>query len=186
MKRLTLILLAILFGSVTVFEQAQAKQSKEAKKEARKEARIEKISLRRMNGADVNVVAKNNFITDFGKIPNVQWRRTDYLDEARFTKNGKPIVAYYEFDGKLVGTTEHKTFADLPINAQNEIRSKYRDYSIGPVIFFDDNELNETDMVLYGMQFDDKDNYFVELTKGARKMMVRVDMEGFVSFFKDL
>jgi hypothetical protein len=41
-------------------------------------------------------------------------------------------------------------------------------------------------MLLYGIQFQDEDNYFGELTKGNKKMIVRVDPRGLVEFFKEL
>ena len=131
-------------------------------------------------------MAKENFVTDFGNIPEVSWNRSNYFDEAMFVKNGKVMTAYYDFGGKLVGTTEPSTFNDIPVNAQNGIHFKYKDYSICPVIFFDDNELNETDMMIYSKQFKNADNYFVELTKGNRKIMLRVDTSGFANFFRDL
>ena len=74
----------------------------------------------------------------------------------------------------------------MPAGGQKEIKKKYKDYSIGKVIFFDDNEFNEMDMLLYGLQFDDADNYFVELAKGTSKIMVKVNAAGDVSFFKQL
>jgi len=41
-------------------------------------------------------------------------------------------------------------------------------------------------MMLYGKQFEDADNYFVELTKGAKKIIVQVDSQGLVFFFTEL
>jgi hypothetical protein len=188
MKRLSIILLALLFGFTvnTAVARVKNQPKKQADKELKKEAKAERIALRKLNGNDVNVLAKNSFISDFGNIPEVKWHRADYFDEARFIKNGTLTTAYYDFEGTLVGTTQAKTFADIPTAAQNEIKTRYRDYSIGSVIFYDDNELNATDMVLYGMQFDDMDNYFVELSKGTSKIVLRVDEKGIVTFFKDL
>ena len=67
-----------------------------------------------------------------------------------------------------------------------KIKSEYKDYTIGDVTFFNDNELNDSDMILWGLQFDDSDLYFVELTKGSSKIIVQVDAESRVSFFKEL
>jgi len=41
-------------------------------------------------------------------------------------------------------------------------------------------------MVLWGIQFDDADNYFVELSKGTKKIIVEVSPEGTVGYFKEL
>jgi hypothetical protein len=116
----------------------------------------------------------------------VYWRRDANFDVASFTENGQKMEAFYDYDANPVGTTAVKTFADLPAKAQNEIKSKYKDYSIGQVLFFDDNEWNETDMIMYGSQFNDADNYFVEQTKGNDKIVVRVDVPGYVYFFTKL
>jgi hypothetical protein len=96
------------------------------------------------------------------------------------------MKAYYDYEGNLVGTTQKKAFADIPVKGQEEIKTKYKDYTIGDVTFFDDNEFNDTDMILWGLQFDDRDLYFVELTKGTGKIIVQVDAEARVSFFKKL
>ena len=96
------------------------------------------------------------------------------------------MSAYYDIDANLIGTTMDKTFDDLPAKAQKYINSKYGSYSKSGVIFFDDNEFNETDMVLYNQPFEDADNYFVELQKDNKEIILRVNMNGDVSFFKQL
>jgi hypothetical protein len=154
--------------------------------EPKKEKKSEMVPLKKLEGTKVSDLAKDQFIADFGNIPDVQWNRTKNFDEAIFTKNGKKLHAWYDFDNKLVGTTSIVTFADLPAEGQKNIKAKYKDYSIGPVIFFDDNEMNATDMILYDKQFDDADNYFVELSKAKEKIILIVNTLGEVSFFKQL
>ena len=86
----------------------------------------------------------------------------------------------------MVGTTSAKTFTDIPSKAQKFINEKYKDYSVGGVLFFDDNEFNETDMMLYNQQFDDEDSYFVELKKDNEEIVLHVTMDGLVFFFTRL
>ena len=76
-----------------------------------------------------------------------------------------------------------KTFSDLPASAQKQINKEYKDYTIEKVIFFDDNEDVDTDMILYGSQFDDADNYFVELRKDNKDVVLQVTMDGLVGYF---
>jgi hypothetical protein len=38
-------------------------------------------------------------------------------------------------------------------------------------------------MLMYGRQFSDEDNYFVELQQGSKDIIVQVDMAGQVFFF---
>jgi hypothetical protein len=54
------------------------------------------------------------------------------------------------------------------------------------VIFYDDNEHNDNDMMLYGIQFEDEDNYFVELSKGSKQIVLQVTPEGNIFFFTEL
>jgi hypothetical protein len=186
MKTVTLLTMACLFTFATMQSQAQDLANFKNKKETKKEVKTERKALRKLEGTTVAVLSKNNFITDFADISNVVWKRTNNFDEATFTKDGQKLTAYYDYDSKLVGTTSEKTFADIPAKGQKEIKAKYKDFSIDKVIFFDDNEYNESDMLLWGSQFDDADNYFVVLSKAQNKLILRVDTEGNVSLFKKL
>lgn len=84
-----------------------------------------------------------------------------------------------------MGTSEKKTFSVLPSKAQVYILDKYPTYKIGEVVFFNDNEQNDTDMVLYGQSFEDADNYFVGLEKDNKTTVVKVNMSGEVSYFTE-
>jgi hypothetical protein len=168
--------------------QGQTKQTEKKEiKETKKELKTERVALRKLEGNIVSARAKGSFSVDFPNVTNAVWKRADTFDEVAFTnKNGLKMKAFYDIDGKLVGTTQNKTFADVPASGQNEIKKNYKDYTVGQVIFFDDNEANETDMMLYSTQFDDADNYFVELAKGDKKIVLQVNTTGQVFFFKQL
>jgi hypothetical protein len=187
MKKLALLAMAFLFTAGLVLGQAQTKQAaKTEKKEVKKEVKSERVALRKLEGNTVSELAKSNFNVDFPNASGAQWKRVDTFDEVQFTLNGVSMKGFYDGTGTLVGTTQSKTFADVPAKGQKEIKEKYSGYKIGPVTFFDDNEANETDMIMWGLQFDDEDLYFVELTKGASTLVVKVDSYGAVSFFKKL
>lgn len=181
MKKLGILLMTFLFSLSAIQGQTQ-KTGKAQPKETKKE----RVALRKLEGNTVSQTAKTTFNADIGNLPNVQWKRIETFDEASFTKDGKEMRAFYDPFGKLVGTTTRVTFADLPVKGQQEIKAKYKDYSIGPVIYYDDNEFNESDMMLYGVQFEDEDNYFVELAKGANKIVLQVNPRGEVFFFKQI
>jgi hypothetical protein len=187
MKKLAILSITFMFAMISMQSPAQYSGKENGKKnEMKKELKTNVKPLKRLKGSNVSSLSKTSFYADFGDIPNVEWTRSATFDEARFIKDGQKITAYYDYFSKLVGTTSVKTFADVPADGQKEIKAKYKDYSIGPVIFFDDNEANETDMMMWNNQFDDEDNYFVELSKSNNKIMVRVDMRGNVFFFKKL
>ncbi|MDP4223088.1 MAG: hypothetical protein Q8868_07230 [Bacteroidota bacterium] len=150
------------------------------------ELRAESAPVIVTNVVTIPEIVRTNFYSDFGDVSNLKWYRESNFDVVDFTKTGHKMSAYYDPDGILVGTTEVKTFADLPVKVQERIKDKYKGYSIGPVIFFDDNEMNETDMSLWETQFADEDNYFVELSKGNEKIILRVDTQNEIFYFKKL
>ncbi|MFT3704846.1 MAG: hypothetical protein QM802_20945 [Agriterribacter sp.] len=178
MKKLLLFTAAILVIA-SVNAQSDASSVKKEKKQEKKE-------LRKLEGTDASYQSKDAFYKDFGDMENVSWKKTPTFDEAEFTKNGITMKAFYDIDANLVGTETKKEFADLPVNAATYINKKYGDYTKDKVIFFDDNEFNETNMVLYGNEFDDADNFFVELSKADKTIVLRVNMEGEVSYFTQL
>lgn len=186
MKRLAVLSMTFLFAVTIVLSQTQ-KADKEKTKETKKEAKADRVALKKLEGANVSTIAKGNFSSDFKDAKNVEWKRIDTFDKASFTnKDGQKMSAFYDIDGNLVGTTQFKTFADVPEKGQKEIQKMYKDYTVGQVVFYDDNEANSTDMILYRVQFDDADNYFVELSKGTKKIVLQVNTEGVVYFFKQL
>jgi len=123
---------------------------------------------------------------DFGYIPVDAWERTDNYDEATFTKDGQVFTAFYDDEANLVGTSSAKTFVDLPIKAQKYINKKYSDYSVNGVLFFDDNEFNDNNMLLYNQQTNGEDSYFVELKKNDQEIVVQADLNSMVSFFAQI
>jgi hypothetical protein len=184
MKKFAVLSMVFMFSLSLIYAQGP-KTGKAQTKETKKEQRSERVSLKKLNGSVINPVAKNNFVTDFGNTPAEKWERSAYFDEVVFMKGGKEYRGFYDLDGNLVGTTSVAKFTDLTPAAQKEIQKEYKDYTVGKVIFFDDNEANSSDMYLYGKQFEDADNYFVELMKGAKKLIVQVTPEGAVYFFSE-
>ena len=189
MKKLAI--LSMIFIFALSFQQLHGKNTKyEAIKTdikiEKKETKTERKELRKLEGSEVSDRSKNAFVDNFGNVPEVNWTRTNEFDEATYTKDGKKMTSFFDFDSELVGTTTVKSFADLPLGAQKEVKLKYKDYKIGPVILFDDNEASDTNMILYDTQFDDADNYFVELSKGNEKTILRVNTDGVVFFFKKI
>ncbi len=189
MKKLARLSMTILFAMAFIQLPAKGVRKeilKSAITKERKEIKTERQQLRKLEGSSVDQFTKEAFFTDFGNHSDVQWKRADYLDEAVFTKDGKQMKAYYDFDSKLVGTTTMKTFTDIPQYAQTEIKTKYKDYTIGPVVFFEDNAENEMNMMLWGTQFEDADNYFVELSKADNHIVLEVNPKGEIFFFKKI
>ena len=185
MKKLIFASAALILTIVSVQAQDNDAITKSDKKEIRKEKKEERVALRKQENNDASYQSKQAFYRDFGDRQDVAWTKSRFFDEATFGNNGTPTTAYYDFDGKLVGTTNMKTFADLPIDGQKQINKEYKDYTVKAVVFYDDNESNDTDMVLYGNQFDGEDNYFVELQKDNKTLIVQCTMNGLVGYFTE-
>ena len=180
-------LLAVISTQAQTTDDIAKNDSKQERKEIRKEKKPKAITLRKKEGDEVSYQSRQEFFRDFGfGDKDVTWRKTRYYDEADFVKDGAATTAFYDIDSKLVGTTNVKTFADLPAAGQKQINKEYKDYTVKNVVFYDDNENNDTDMILYESQFDDEDNYFVELQKDNKTIVVQVTMDGLVGYFTDL
>lgn len=121
MKKLEISSITFLFAIFVLKVQAQKTEKAEVK-ETKKELKGERVALRKLEGTCVSDVAKKSFNEDFGNVPNVKWKREENFDIATFIKDGKEIKAYYDIEGKLVGTTSQRTFADLPTKGQLDIK----------------------------------------------------------------
>ena len=188
MKNIFLVV-GILFTTTTVtfahttINREDRKETRIERKKTRKELRAETTAE---NDNEVSVLTKDEFVTDFPDAKNARFVRTKNFDEVAFMSGNERLRAYYDNTSNLVGTTQEKSFADLPEHAQKEILKKYTDYSVDDVIKFDDNETNETEMIMFGTTLGDADNYFVELKNDSQAILVEVDLLGGVSFLKDL
>jgi hypothetical protein len=188
MKKIFLALSIMLTAATVTFAHTSAgRRERKEERIERREIRKEYHKLRRAeNRNEVSDLTRNQFAIDFPDAKNVRFVRTKEFDEVLFSSGKKNLRAYYDIDNELVGTTQKKAFADLPEHAQKEILKKYAGYNVDDVIKFDDNESNETDMIMYGTTFDDADNYFVELKNNNKAIILKVDLSGEVSFFKDM
>ena len=185
MKKVIFTAMALLIV-FTISEARQINGSNSTASGAGKDIKTGRAALKNLEGAEVSSMARGSFAADFGNVPDVKWKRNGPFDEAMFTKDGKQMTAYYDYEGNLVGATRLAAFSELPARGQKEINRRYREYTVGPVIWFEDNETNTTDMVLYGIQFDDADTWLVELTKGDSRIVVQVDKAGETSYFQKL
>lgn len=194
MKKVILLMVAVM-ATVSI-SQAQSVQEAQIKSEikavskkdpnAKAEKKELRKELRKLEGQDVGVITRDQFATDFGNVGAVKWKRSNYYDEASFIKNGVETTAFYDNNSQLVGTTMYKKITDLPAKAQKVINDKYKAYTKGSVLYFEDNDNNDTDMVLYDRQFDDADNYFVEVSKDGKNGVLQVTDSGTVSYFADI
>lgn len=176
MKKSIILLMTLLFSVTIVLGQNTKEEVVVNEKQNEKEHEVDNVSN----------LTKENFYSDFGDVSEVKWDKDEQFEVAKFHMDGKDLKAFYNNHSELVGTTQHVTFADIPERAQKEIEKKYNDYEVEAIIFFDNNEANQSQLFLYGSQFADEDNYFVVLKKENHKIVIQVNSVGRVFFFKEL
>ena len=189
MKKVIILSAATFILAATVNAQtigtSLKKNNKDPKRESvisKKEKPAETKELKKLEGTEVSPLAKQAFYLIYGDIPAV-WKRMLNYDQVSFSSEGEDQTAYYDADAKLVGTIIQKKFEDLPSDSQKYINEKYPGYTREDVAFFNDNELNTTDIVAFNKQFDENDCYYVKLKKGNQEILVKVKISGAVSSF---
>jgi hypothetical protein len=189
MKNVIIISSMLAFTATTAFSQEVLTLNEPiqlASHKVSKSQREENRSIRREKAATTpNYSTEQHFEIDFPNATNVSWKRAGF-EEAAFTLNGKEMKAFYDYDHELIGTTTTVDYSAMPEVARKYIAKHYHDYTPTQLILFDDNEYNDSDMILYGNPFDDADNYFVELSNNNKTIVLQVNMQGLVSYFKDI
>ena len=136
---------------------------------------------------DVTWFSQRSFYENFGAVPVQQWIGESKFDKAIFMKDGKLTTAYFSKNGQFIGTIQDATYADLPVQAQRFIESKYGVASVQRIVDYDDNEDSDARMSFNGFPMPDADNYFVMLrNKKQEDIVFLVSHDGQVSFFENL
>ena len=195
MKKIVLLVASLMF--TVCVSQAQTVQEKKVKSEiksldkkhspkVKEEKKNLRHELRMLKGHDVSENSKVEFHKTYGTFPDERWERMANYDKVDYTKNGKMMTVYYDADSNLIGLLYHKEFSDLPQKAQENINEKYRGYSKDRVLYFEDNVNNDVDMVMFGHQLDDPDNYYIEMSKDGKNIVLKVNKAGNVDYFSDM
>lgn len=129
----------------------------------------------------VKAQTKKRFNQNFGTASNAVWEKSKSLDKVTFIQDGYKMVAYYNAASKLVGTSS----ADMPVQALADLKSQYKNYSVGSVIFFDQNEANAISKLVYGTKLKEE-NYLVELTNDQKTIVVSVKVKGGTSVINQI
>lgn len=130
-------------------------------------------------------MAKQQFAIDFPNATNATWSQERFA-EVSFTNGNTVEKAYYDDDNNLIGTTTNVAYSTLPAKGQSAIEKDFPGYTTSKVILYKDNEDNDVDMFLDLMPSSNQDTYFAELNKGDKNIAVRIDLDGQVTFFRDL
>jgi len=109
------------------------------------------------------------FKKEFASAENVTWRAAADYSVATFSLNRQWISAYFNEEGKLLGTARNLVFSQLPIAVMKSITSRYPLSDISGI--FEYNEEGES-------------SYYMQVKKGDKKFLVRASATGIVSVVK--
>lgn len=184
MKKLIILsALIFVFAGVVSAQKGKEKQQPPKRETPAQREQRDNDEKKEWQSHDVNDQAKQHFDNDFKNTSEPKWERTSRFDEVHFSKDGKNSKAYYGNNSVLVGTTNDVTYADLPMRAQRSIKRTYRSYHPTNVQLYKGNKNNRRDMTLYNKSFTGSGGYFVEMENDNKRIVLRVTLDGDVSFF---
>lgn len=131
----------------------------------------------RVEQGKVSALTLNRFNRDFYNVTEAVWEQSKSLDKVTFVKDGSKMVAYYNPASRLVGTSTVTVSGGMSDQALTDIKTKYEDYSIKSVIFYDKNEANAISKLIYGTKLAEE-NYLVELSNAQKTIVVEVKVKG--------
>jgi hypothetical protein len=88
-------------------------------KELKVEKKADRKALHELQEGGTSDFFEEAFYSDFGNIPDVSWSQNGVYQVASFQKDGQPTKAYFDFNSNLIGTSEDKSFSDIPVKAQD-------------------------------------------------------------------
>ncbi len=157
-----------------------------AYKEAmKKEIRLTATNSRVSAVGRVSTTTIHKFSQNFGLVSNTVWEKCKSLDKVTFDRDGIRMVAYYNSTSKLVGTGAAGDTDGIPLQALADLKTKYKNYAVGYVVFFDGNEANALSKLVYGTHLKEE-NYLIELTNDKRNVVVKVKVNGGVATFNQI
>ena len=99
-----------------------------------------------------------------------------------FIDNGLTKTAFYDLNKELIATTHVGTIEEMPTPALKKIGNGYKGYAIEQVIVYE-GRIPESDTSLLS---ETGKMYFVHLVSEKESLVLRVDTNGSVYFFKTL
>ena len=174
MKKFSIAAVALVLVLGISYMNANSATYKEA---INKETRLTGKNSKGTETGRVSALTMKKFNQNFGSVTNTVWEKSKSLDKVTFVKGGTKKVAYYNSSSRLVGTGSTGSASGIPLQTMTDLKSQYKDYTVGSVIFFDRNESNAISKLVYGTQLKEE-NYLVELTSNLKTIVVQVKVKG--------
>lgn len=170
------------FGSATMFKKKLSKNNstsneKTIKREEKEKRRKEKDAL------EVSSAVMNSFYSQFPDAEIVNWSKIKGYAVADFYSGNSERMAFFDFNNQLVGTGKYISFNRLPKNSIKEIKKNYNNYAFDSVIQYNDNELNDNDLNLFGITLDSDGYYALMKDKSnGKEIVLHITPQGDASF----
>ncbi len=157
----------------------------------RNDYKQEQTETKANNPNAVSVLTKNQFAKDYPNATDIYFLKTNNYYQVSFKSDKKKVRAYYDFNNQLIGTTRLVEFKDIPEKARQEIKDKYKGYSVSRVFLFELNPHNDSYpnndyqyLTLFGTRFEKASNYFVELRTDNTELILKVSLAGEMDLFR--
>jgi hypothetical protein len=119
-----------------------------------------------------NKKISTGFRSDFPEASNISWTEKKSFVVISFKEYDQPVQAYYDYDGKKMAVSRNVRLNNLTMPALTAVQQKYAGYAfVGGV------ELDHAE---------DGHSYYVSMQKDARRVIVRVSMDGNLRVFKTM
>lgn len=124
----------------------------------------DKVADKKTGEEKVSNEVVNEFNADFKGAKNAVWTVTSNCQKVTFTIDGAQKTAFYDLQGKYMGSTQNITIQDIPYYAQESIDGDYKGYTVGQVFKYESNGTGDQPRV----------TYFVDLKKGNSELVIKV------------
>lgn len=185
-------LISLLMLSASGFAQASKadlaavyKSNTNDSKMMKREIKAEKESTRAVENISSQTMEKFN--SSFPAAKDVEWSvpGEQFVEVQFHNKKNKPMMAFYGFDGRLLGMGHYTDYSAIPSKAQKFIEKKYQGYAPVKVMWIDLNEDSDEALDLFETPIP-SDGYFVQMKNNNKQIVLQVETDGDVSFFSEM
>lgn len=118
---------------------------------------------------EVSSAAVDNLKSKFGSLQNVEWKVSPLFTKAAFTWKSQQFEVFFDDKGEITNISRHISKDILPVPALMHIEDKYKGYEVAETIEIRNQEEGIA--------------YYASLKKDAKKVILKISIEGVVSVF---
>lgn len=110
------------------------------------------------NETTVNTTVASHFNKDFASAKEVKWTSCTNFYKASFVYNEQHLIAFYSFDGNMIGLARNISSLDLPFSLQASLKKDYGGRWISE---------------LFELSNEDGTSYYITLEQADSKIVLR-------------